>query len=415
MNILHRTEARRAKRRVCIVAGQCTKGDATSAAIVADCEALLASGQFEPFFLSRRCEVDIPHANVNGLKGLIYQPHFLEADIRIFHFGFHSELFNACMLGRGRVKRVVRFHNVTPAEFVDPSERAGIAMSFRQIATMATADEIWPISNFNGRTLVEMGYPVDFEKVLPMPVTQLTDRIDPRSKAGPIVITYVGRIVPAKGIHFLLDAFELLMAKGYADVELEVIGGIGIRSYMAEIKGRLMNGSIKNARYLGRLSRAKLVKAYERSGIVAIPSFHEGLCVPVIEALCAGAIPVVSNTTALPETLNGLGRLTPVGDAVALAECLEEVIADLRAIRRKENDARIRVERGSLLLDEYQEAVSRYIATFDPRSLGAELVRRLGNLVHPSPPSSMPLDGTGARFVAIQRQIARQSAGQRSL
>jgi len=49
MNLSHQTEARRAKRKVCIIAGQCTKGDATSAAVAADCKALLDSGDFYPF------------------------------------------------------------------------------------------------------------------------------------------------------------------------------------------------------------------------------------------------------------------------------------------------------------------------------------------------------------------------------
>jgi glycosyltransferase involved in cell wall biosynthesis len=391
MKFVHQTQTRRRKHKVCIIAGQCLKGDATSAAMVADCEALLASSEFDPFLLSGRCEIDIPHANVPRLKNLLYHPRFLDADIRIFHFGYYSELFNASMLGNGRVKRVLRFHNVTPAEFVAPSERKGIEKSLRQIAVMAKADEVWPISNFNAQTLAEMGCPVDFGKVLPMPVTPLTGRLDPRHKTGPITITYVGRIVPAKGIHLLLDAFELLTAKGYADVELDVIGGIGIRSYTADIKARLKNATLRNARYLGRLSHANLARAYARAGIVVIPSFHEGLCVPVIEALCAGAIPVVSNTAALPDTLNGLGRLTPVGDATALAECLEEVIADLRAIRRNEEGARIRVERGSLLPDDYHAAVSRYVETFTPKELGAELVRRLRGLVLSSFPRAAEL------------------------
>lgn len=125
------------------------------------------------------------------------------------------------------------------------------------------------------------------------------------------------------------------------------------------------------------MSHEDLALAYKQASIVAIPSLHEGLCVPVIEALYAGAIPVVSDTTALPDTLNGLGRLARAGDVKDFADRLEEVVCDLRAIRRGEKDARIRIEHGALLPDEYHAAVSDYVKAYDPKLLGDELIRRI--------------------------------------
>ena len=370
----------RARPKVCIIGGACTEGDAISAAIVAECKALLESGAYDPFVLTGRSEVDIPSAEVRGLKGLLYHPRFVEADIRMFHFGFYSELMDACVLGGGRVKRIVRYHNVTPPELVDPSQRQSIERGHRQVAAVAGADEVWPISRFNGRSLAAMGFPVDLDKTLPMPVVPLTRRLDPRAKSGPITIAFVSRIVPAKGVHVLVDAFELLMARGYDDVELVVIGSTYIRGYAAEIRKRIERGRLKNARFLGKVSQARLARAYEQASIVAIPSFHEGLCIPVIEALYAGAIPVVTNTAALPETLNGFGRLSPAGDAAALADHLAAVVADIRAIRRDPRHATLRVERGTMSVDDYQEAVSHYLGAFAFATFGRELVRRLSSM-----------------------------------
>ncbi len=371
------TKPRRTPHKVCIVGAACTEGDAISAAIVADCQALQASDAFDPFFLTGKCEINIPHAIVHGVEHLIYHPRFVDADIRLFHFGFYSELFNACMLAGGRVKRIVRYHNVPPPDVVDPTQRPKIEKAHRQLAAIAKVDEIWPISPFNGRSLAALGYSIDLKKTLSMPIAPPTERLDPRSKPTPITITFVGRIVPAKGVHILLDAFDLLISRGHRDVELEVIGSSYIHGYASDIRSRIERGGLRNARFLGQLSPAQLARAYRKSSIVVIPSFHEGLCVPVIEALYAGAIPVVSNATALPETLNGLGRLTPVGDAAALADCLENVVDDLRAVRRDPSRATITVERGTFLLDEYQEAVSGYLQEFDSKRLGGELIGRL--------------------------------------
>lgn len=373
----YQSEVCRPRPKVCIIAPQCVKGDAISAAVLADYQALFSCGEFEPVVLSGACEFDIAHDNVRGLRELLYHPQFLDANVRLFHFGSDWDAFDACLLGKGRVKRVLRFHNITPPEFFDQKGRQGIDKAYRQLATMMTVDEIWPISPFNARTLEGLGYQVDMEKVLPMPVFPLTDRLDVRAKSGPITITFVGRIVPSKGIHCLIDAFELLQSRGYKDVELVVIGGQGKRDFANKIRMRLEDGSIGNARFAGRLSHEDLALAYKQASIVAIPSFHEGFCVPVIESLYAGAIPVVSDTTALPDTLNGLGRLARAGDAESFADSLEEVVCDLRAIRRGESGARIRVERGALLPDEYHAAVSDYVKGYDPNLLGAVLIDRM--------------------------------------
>lgn len=367
---------KRTKPKVCIVGGACTEGDAISAAIAADCKALAESDAYDPFVLTGRTEVEVPGAEVRGLRGLLHHPRFVDADIRLFHFGFYSELMDACVLGRGRVKRVVRYHNITPAEFVAPSQHADIEKGHRQVAAVASADEVWPISRYNGLSLAEKGIHVDLNQTLTMPIVPLTRRGDPRQKGGPITIAFVGRIVPAKGVHILLDAFELLLKRGFDDVELAVIGSTYIRDYASQIQKRI--GSLERAHFLGKVSQARLARTYEQASIVAIPSYHEGLCVPVIEALHAGAIPVVSNAAALPETLNGLGRLSPTGDAVSLAERLAEVVSDIRTLRREPHRAKLRVERGLLQVDDYQAAVSRHLTTYDPATLGRELTRRLG-------------------------------------
>ena len=367
--------------RICIIGGACTVGDAISAAIVADCRALLASGEFDPFLLSGRCEIDIPNAEVRGLKGLLYHPRFVDADVRLYHFGFYTDLMESCVLGSDRIKRIVRYHNITPPEFVDPSHRERIEKAHRQVAAIAGVDEVWPITRFNGISLQAMGFPVDLDKTLTMPVSPVTRRLDLRSKGGPITIAFVGRIVPSKGIDVLLDAYELLKVGGHDDVELLFVGSTYLRGYAAKIQSRIKSRRLKNVQFFGRVSPAKLSQVYEKASIVAIPSFHEGLCVPVVEALQAGAFPVVSDTSALPDTLNGFGRLTPPGDATALASCLKDVVADIRAIRRDPRNAKIRVERGAMSLDDYKEAVSRYLASYSPEATGAELIRRLRNVV----------------------------------
>src|SRR5205823_4133199 len=62
---------------------------------------------------------------------------------------------------------------------------------------------------------------------------------------------------------------------------------------------------------------AELARLLAEADALVIPSFHEGFCVPVIEAMASGCFVVCSDAGALPETSGGLGRLFPAGDAAA--------------------------------------------------------------------------------------------------
>ena len=75
--------------------------------------------------------------------------------------------------------------------------------------------------------------------------------------------------------------------------------------------------------WLGTVDDATWEQLYRRAHILAIPSYHEGFCKPVIEGLRAGCIPVGYASYNLPEIANGLGRMVPTGDVAALTEALE--------------------------------------------------------------------------------------------
>ncbi|UOY01237.1 glycosyltransferase family 4 protein [Blastococcus sp. PRF04-17] len=86
-------------------------------------------------------------------------------------------------------------------------------------------------------------------------------------------------------------------------------------------------------RVLGRLSDADLATALARATALVVPSRAEGFGLPVLEAMHAGTPVVCSADPALAEVGGDAVRITPVGDARALAAGLAEVAcdADLRS------------------------------------------------------------------------------------
>jgi glycosyltransferase involved in cell wall biosynthesis len=151
----------------------------------------------------------------------------------------------------------------------------------------------------------------------------------------------VGRIVPEKGWHDLLEAYSGLSTDwklalvGAADHEDEYSRGIKKRA--AEVEGVVMTGFQK-----GRA----LAELYGNAGLFVLPSYHEGLPHVLLEAMSYGRPMVVSDIPANMEVALDQ-EVFKVGDQTALRNKLREFldnpdlfksaeIMDLKARRLKE-------------------------------------------------------------------------------
>jgi glycosyltransferase involved in cell wall biosynthesis len=64
------------------------------------------------------------------------------------------------------------------------------------------------------------------------------------------------------------------------------------------------------------------------------PSLYEGFGLPVLEAMYCGTPVVTSNAGALPEVVDRAGILVKAGDATALGQAIDKVVAT-KAIRER--------------------------------------------------------------------------------
>ena len=162
----------------------------------------------------------------------------------------------------------------------------------------------------------------------------------------PPFVLYAGRLSPEKGVLELLEA-----ANG---IPLVVAGDGALRD------------RVPNA--LGFVPHDELVRLYERSAVVAVPSYREGFGVVCAEAMAHGR-PVVASAVGglLDLVVDGeTGLHVPPGDVGALRAALARLLGD-RDLRRRLGDAareRIR-ERFSwdavtaATLDAYREALRK--------------------------------------------------------
>lgn len=156
------------------------------------------------------------------------------------------------------------------------------------------------------------------------------------------VILFVGRLNYYKGLEYLIEAMERIEAT-------LLVAGDGERRSKLERQARERDVDDR-IQFLGYVSDKKLVSAYRTADLFVLPSVEpsEAFGIVQLEAM-AREVPVVN--TSLPTgvpwvSLDGkTGRTVPPRNANALAEAVNELLADDSRRRQYGKQARKRVER----------------------------------------------------------------------
>lgn len=152
----------------------------------------------------------------------------------------------------------------------------------------------------------------------------------PERQAGPIRILYAGRFEhQQKRIGILLRVAELLQE---ADVphEMRLLGDGPAASEVAQVAARL-----PRLQHLPPASRSQMVEHTAWADVMLLASRYEGLSISMLEAMAAGAVPVISRvrsgaTDAIEHGVNGLMIDAPDEDPqITLAERFGDAILEL--------------------------------------------------------------------------------------
>jgi glycosyltransferase involved in cell wall biosynthesis/SAM-dependent methyltransferase len=350
--------------RAVVVLPVLAKHDAISQAAVDTLRVLEGMGGMEATLLACHNErADIRTRIVPDVAALITASEFLAADLIIYHFGLYNPLFDALLVGNGHGRQVVRFHNVTPAEFVPAEVVPLIERSFAQMANFARADAIWADSRTNALVLNELKYDCPPPQVVPLVVDDL-DRHDladkPRER---IEILFLGRFVPSKGVLDLLQALPLLKPEDLPPLRIRLVGSqtYSDPDYVGAVRTAAAAFGT-TVEFVGTVDDETRNLLLREAHILAIPSYHEGFCRPVIEALRSGCIPVGYAAHNLPDICAGLGRLVAPGDIAGLAEALRILIEDVDGLL---GGGALRLDRGPTGLDAFRRLVERHVQQFE--------------------------------------------------
>lgn len=325
--------------RIAIISGVCVDHDAISNSMRDQAAALEALGHHVELFAQhadgqRTDDVTI----VRDSYQLVNHPGYASAALAVFHFGVNYDLFNALLLPGGP-ERVVHFHNVTPPDLLSGAARAVSESSLRQLSIADLAAECW-VDSWHNREVLHEYTSVPVDRVYPMELL-IPDVDDPRPvldapEGEPLVILTVGRMVEAKGLLDLVRALKHL-PDDVGPVSLVIAGSRTFSSaaFLEQLQDALVHlPSHVSTAILESPDDELLRRNYLDAHLFVSASWHEGFCVPVIEALALGCRVVTTDAGALPDTVGACGEVVATHDPAALGEA---VLRAARAARGSEH------------------------------------------------------------------------------
>jgi glycosyltransferase involved in cell wall biosynthesis len=180
---------------------------------------------------------------------------------------------------------------------------------------------------------------VDPEIFAPQP-RQTTD--------GAFEILCVGRLIPAKGQHILIDALDRLvqierLAQQGRQVRLRLVGNGPDEASLREHAAR--GAARERIVFEGAINQDRIREFYAAADAFCLPSFAEGLPVALMEAMAMELPCVTTQIAGVPELIrDGVdGLLVPPSDVEALAKALARLMDDAELRRGIARNGRARI------------------------------------------------------------------------
>jgi D-inositol-3-phosphate glycosyltransferase len=274
----------------------------------------------EAWRIARGVEYDLVHAHywLSGVVALALRDHWSVPVVQMFHT-------------LGRIKNDVARH---------PAEREPAVRLREEARLIAESDLLIAASEVERAHLVAHGAAAPRVTVIPCGVDTTLfrpgdvgeARVALGLDARPVAL-FAGRIAPIKGLDTLLDAMARLASEERAP-RLLIVGGDadepvdGHEAMLRRHVGRL--GLADAVTFVGAQPQERLRSYYVAADVTVLPSYYESFGMVALEAMACGSPVIASRVGGLATTVvDGVtGFLVPDGDAEALAQRLDGVLAD---------------------------------------------------------------------------------------
>ena len=134
---------------------------------------------------------------------------------------------------------------------------------------------------------------------------------------------FLGRLVPEKGIHYLLEAFKNVQT----DKKLVIAGGSSdTDSYVQQLNALAEEDD--RVVFTGFVQGTILEELYSNAYVYVLPSDVEGMPLSLLEAMSYGNCCLVSSISELSEVVEDHAPVFPQADVGALQNALQQLCDD---------------------------------------------------------------------------------------
>ncbi len=260
-------------------------------------------------------------------------------DILIYHMAIGSHVADFLL---NRPERLALYHhNMTPVELYEPWEPGvtyGMVWGRTQLRALAGKAALgFAPSEFNRRELVALDYAetavapllVDFD-TFDHGVDQaaLQRLLDAKVDGGHDWL-FVGWIAPHKCQHDIIRAFAMYRQVYDPNARLHLVGRVSAQTYLDACQHLITELGLGESVFLhGSVTDGELGAHYKSADILVSMSEHEGVGIPLLEAM-HHRLPVAAYAAAaVPETVAGAGLLVVDKRPAKVAAAVNRVLSD---------------------------------------------------------------------------------------
>ena len=253
-------------------------------------------------------------------------------NVVIFHFSIGSPVSK--MFLRVPDRKMMIYHNITPAEFFLDSHRTLTRECYKgRLEINMFVDRVdlaLGDSDFNRRELAAVGYKNTGVLPILMNFKKFDGPGDPVVRAlyekKKTTILYVGRAIPNKKFEDVMKVFYFYKKHFNPEARLILAGDYrGQDRYLAGLQALIAELRVTNVHLTGHVEFPELLAYYRMADYYLSLSEHEGFGVPLLEAFHLG-IPVLAFAAgAVEETMNGGGLVLRQKDFLRTAGLIDEI------------------------------------------------------------------------------------------
>jgi len=254
----------------------------------------------------------------------------------------HAQSFSACLpalmlksvLKKPAICTVHGIYQDAWYDLLESKPKADLYKKIERFVLFRNYDRIITVDKHFISVSKAYGYPLDKVRYISNGVDVKSFSGDEKERrGGRNDFLFVGRLIPQKGLEYLIRASKILKDENI-EHQILVVGDGPLKS---ELRGLASKLEIEDTvKFLGRISSKHLRSTYSQARFFILPSLWEGLPITLLEAWASGLPVIATKVGGIPDVCVHMENslLVRPKDSKALAESMRFLMGD-EALSRK--------------------------------------------------------------------------------